>query len=260
MRTLEALQYRAAAIANVSVGIFWALIELTVFTVFYTYAENRASVALSFPQILAYVWLGQALHPLLPISIDGELLTKIRNGDIGVELCRPLDLYFHWFAKTAAGRLGGFWWRGAITLAIGCAMPSAAMRLSPPASVEGFALFLASVAALFLLCTSFSMLVTSIRISITWGEGPTGMLLLIGSVLSGAYLPLPLWPQSMQGFLFIQPFAGQLDLPVRLYSGAIEPGGAATVFALQIGWTILFILAGRFIMHRKISKIIIQGG
>ncbi|MCL2059917.1 MAG: hypothetical protein FWH01_12835 [Oscillospiraceae bacterium] len=260
IRTMEALQYRAAALAGVSIGVFWALIELTVFTVFYTYADNRAAASLSFSQILAYVWLGQVLYALVPFNIDGELLAKIVSGDVGVELCRPLDLYFHWFAKTAAGRLGGFWWRGAITLAIGFAMPSASMRLPLPASAQGFALFLASVVTLFLLSISYAMLITSIRINVTWGEGPTNMLLLCGAVLSGAYLPLPMWPQFMQGFLFVQPFAGQLDLPVRLYSGAIEPSGAAAVFALQLGWTMLFIVAGRLIIRRKVSRIIIQGG
>jgi ABC-2 type transport system permease protein len=104
------------------------------------------------------------------------------------------------------------------------------------------------------------MLVTSIRVSITWGEGPTSLLMLICGVLSGAYLPLPLWPDFMQPFLYIQPFAGQLDLPVRLYSGAIDPGGAAAVFALQLGWTLVFIAAGRIIMRGKLSRIIIQGG
>ena len=262
LRTMESLQYRAAALASVSISVFWALIELTVFTVFYTYAENKGAAALTFPQMLAYIWLGQAMFPLIALSIDGELLTKITNGDVGVELCRPLDLYFHWFAKTAAGRLGGFWWRGLITLAIGCAMPVANLRLTPPVSAEGFALFLVSIASMFLLCTSYGMLITTIRICVTWGEGPTNMLLLLGSVLSGSYLPLPMWPQFLQKFLFIQPFAGQLDLPVRLYSGAIEPGSgeAAAVFALQLGWTLLFIIAGRLIMRGKISRIIIQGG
>ena len=260
IRTMEALQYRAATLAAVSIGVFWALIELTVFTVFYKYADNRAAAPLSFSQILAYVWLGQALHGLLPYNIDGEIMAKIVNGDIGVELCRPLDLYFHWFAKTAAGRLGGFWWRGIITLAIACAMPGAGMRLSPPASAAGFLVFLLSVVTMFLLSNAFAMLVTSIRVSITWGEGPTSLMMLICGVMSGSYLPLPLWPDFMQPFLYLQPFAGQLDLPVRLYCGAILPGSAAPVFALQLGWTLIFIVAGRIVMRGKLSKIIIQGG
>ena len=260
IRTLESIQYRAAALAGVSISVFWALIELTVFTVFYNYAENRNAATLSFTQILAYVWLGQALLPLFMNNIEEDIMAKIVSGDVGVELCRPLDLYFHWFAKTAAGRLGGFWWRGMITLAIGIAIPSAAMRLPPPASAAGFALFMVSLITMFLLSITFTMLLASIRIGITWGEGPTSMLGLVCMVLSGGYLPLPLWPQFMQGFLFVQPFAGQLDLPVRLYSGAIAPDGAAVVFMLQTAWALAFFVAGRAVMGRKLTRIIIQGG
>jgi len=257
---MEAVQYRAAALASVSISVFWALIELTVFTVFYNYAENRANMPLSFSQILAYVWLGQALHGLLVYNINEELLTKIRTGDVGLELCRPLDLYFHWFSKSAASRLGNFWWRGIITLAIGCAVPFADMRLTPPESAAGFVLFLFSIVTLFFLGTSYAMLITAVRVNVTWGEGPTSILLLLGMVLSGAYLPLPLWPDFLQPFLMIQPFAGQFDLPLRLYCGAIQPDGAAFVFALQIGWTMAFIIAGRIIMRGKLTRIIIQGG
>jgi len=260
INTMEAVQYRAAALASISISVFWALIELTVFTVFYTYADNRANLPLSFPQILAYVWIGQSLHGFLSYNINGDLLQKINNGDVGLELCRPLDLYFHWFSKGAAAKLGGAWWRGIITLLVGCLMPFADMRLSPPASIEGLALFLVSLVTLFLLSNAYTMLVTSIRVSITWGEGPTYILMIIGMVLSGGYLPLPLWPDFMQPFLMIQPFAGQLDLPVRLYCGAIPPGGAGMVFALQLGWSLAFIVAGRIIMRGKLSRIIIQGG
>ena len=261
IRTMEAVQYRAAALAGASIGIFWALIEVTVFSVFYTYADYRADAPLSFSQILAYVWLGQSLHGLFFANVDEEFHAKIVSGDVGVELCRPLDLYFHWFAKSAAGRFGRFWWRGLITLAAGCAIPVASMRLTPPASAAGFCLFLASVAVLFIMSTAYSMFIASVRLGVAWGDGPMFVMTLVSGLLSGAYLPLPLWPEFMQGFLTVQPFAGQLDLPVRLYSGAIRPGaGAAAVFALQIGWTLAFIAAGRLTMRGKLSKIIIQGG
>jgi ABC-2 type transport system permease protein len=260
LRTLEAIQYRVAALAGASIEIFWALIEVTVFTIFYQYSDYRADAPLTFQQILAYVWLGQILHGLTFANIDEELLAKIVTGDVGVELCRPLDLYFHWFAKSAAGKFGRCWWQGLITLAVGCAMPSAALRLSPPASAAGFALFLVSVAALFMLSSAYGMLITAVRLNVAWGDGPAFLMSLVCGLFSGAYLPLPLWPQFMQGFLAVQPFAGQLDLPVRLYSGAIQPGGAAAVFALQIVWTLAFIAAGRLIMRGKITKIIVQGG
>lgn len=260
IRVAESLQYRAAALASGSISIFWALIEITVYAIFYRYGSASGSFGeLSLAQLASYIWLGQALFPLQLMSIDGEILTKITSGDVGVELCRPLDLYFHWFSKTAAGRLGGFWWRAVITVVAGVMMP-APYRLAGPVSVPALLLFLLSTASAFLLCIAYGMLVTAVRLGITWGEGPTYILLLVGGVLSGAYLPLQLWPDFLQPFLLLQPFAGYLDLPVRLYVGSMPATQAVTAISLQLGWTVLFIFIGRRLMQTKLKSIIVQGG
>jgi len=259
IRTAEVLQYRAAALVNSSVGIFWALIEIVVYTVFYRFADNRnADIALSLPQMASYIWLNQSLWAFAAMNIDGDILNRIKNGDVGVELCRPLDLYFHWFARSSAGRAGGAW-RGLILIAAGLAAP-AAYRLSGPASAAGFLLFLAAAVCGFLLTSAYQMLMTAVRLGISWGDGPTYMLLLLSGVLSGAYLPLQLWPDFMQKFLYFQPFAGLIDLPLRLYVGSMAPSGALGALAVQTCWTAAFILAGRLVMRRKIRNIVVQGG
>ena len=102
--------------------------------------------------------------------------------------------------------------------------------------------------------------VCAIRLNITWDEGPTYIMMLIGGILSGSYLPLQLWPEFMQDFLIIQPFAGYLDIPLRLYVGTLMPKDAFWAIGLQIFWIIAFIIAGRFIMSVRLKKIIVQGG
>ena len=84
--------------------------------------------------------------------------------------------------------------------------------------------------------------------------------MLAGGVLSGAYLPLQLWPEFMQGFLIIQPFAGYLDIPLRLYLGTMSLSIAVYAVGLQIIWTAFFILCGKKLMNIRLKSIIIQGG
>jgi ABC-2 type transport system permease protein len=261
VRFAEGLQYRVAAFSGVLISVFWALIECVVYTVFYTHGNNGAwnFNGLALPQTISYVWLAQGLWGIQTMAIDADILGRIKNGDIGVELCRPLDLYFHWFAKSSAGKLGGSWMRMLFTVMAGLLMP-AGYALGPPASVWGFFLFAVTAAAAFLLCSSYGMLVTSIRISITWGDGPTYMLMLLSGVLSGAYLPLRLWPDFMQTFLRLQPFAGFTDIPAQLYVGSLRPSAALPAVALQLMWSLVFISAGRAIMRRRLKSVIIQGG
>jgi ABC-2 type transport system permease protein len=262
IKTAEGFQYRIAGIAGASTSIFWVLIEITVYTVFYRYANNREAgliAGLSLKQIVSYAWLTQLFFFMQPMSIDGEILNKITSGDVGIEMCRPLDLYFHWFAKTAATRLTPMFWRGSVTLLAGMLMPLS-YRLSPPASAPGLLCMLISIASAFLLCTAFGMLICAVRLNITWGDGPTYIFMLVGGVLSGAYLPLQLWPGFLQGFLLVQPFAGYLDIPLRLYLGTIPPAHAIWAISLQLFWAGAFILAGKMLMSHRLKNIIVQGG
>lgn len=257
----QSLQYRLAGLAGASIGVFWALIEIVVFLVFYEHAQNRAFAmnGLTLAQVISYVWVAQMLVPLQPMSIDGELLSQITSGNVSIALCRPLKLYDHWFAHTAAGRLGGFWMR-ALMILLTCILLPSSIGLSAPASAVGFWLFLISAIASFLLCTAYGMLVTAIRLNITWGEGPTYMMLLISGVLSGSYLPLQLWPDLLQKILLYQPFAGYLDIPVRLYVGSMDPEQGIWAIVLQLSWVFVFVVIGRKLMESKLETLIVQGG
>jgi ABC-2 type transport system permease protein len=262
IKIAEGLQYRLAGLAGASTSIFWALIEITVYTVFYRYADNKSAsliAGLDLRQIISYAWLTQVFFVLQPMSIDGEILSKITSGDIGIELCRPINLYTHWFAKIAAGRLAPLLCRGGVVLLAGLIMPSS-YRLSLPASLPGLLGTLLSILGAILLCTSFGMLVTTIRLGITWGDGPTYMIMLLGGVLSGGYLPLQLWPEFMKNFLLLQPFAGYLDLPLRLYLGVLPPQKIVWAVTMQLFWSLIFIAAGKILMSIRLRKIIVQGG
>jgi len=260
IRFAESTQYRLATLSQASVSIFLAWIELIVYTAFFLHSSiDQGTNSMSLAQTVSYIWLGQFLFPLQPLSIDGEILSSITSGNVGIELCRPIDLYTHWFSKTAAQRLSGFWMRGIIIVLVGFVMPLS-FRLSLPVSLAGFGLFLLSALSAFLLCNAFGMLTTAVRLGITWGEGPTYIMMLIPAVLSGGYLPLQLWPEFMQKFLFLQPFSGYLDIPTRLYIGTLAPHKAGWAILLQLAWAGIFVAAGKMLMHRKMKSLIIQGG
>ncbi len=260
IKLASGLQYRLAAFAGATTGLFWVLIEITVITVFYTYADKGAVPApLSLKQAVTYVWLGQILLMLNSLGFSSEIIEKINSGEIGIELCRPLDLYVHWFAKLAAERVSVFILRGVCIAVVACFLPFG-YGLSAPVSIWGLLLMIGSVVSAMFLCTAYAMLVCAIRMKVSLGDGPFHMMMVIGGVLSGAYLPLQLWPEALQDFLLLQPFAGYLDIPVRLYLGAVPSNEIAFVFLLQIFWTVMFVFIGRLIMHRRLKTIVIQGG
>lgn len=262
IKIAEGFQYRMAGLAGASTSIFWGLIEIVVLTVFYKYSSNSNGgfeAGMSLKQVVSYVWIAQLLFLMQPMNIDNDILGKINTGDVAIEMCRPLDLYSHWFAKLAATRLTPMFWRGSVIVLVGLLLP-ASYGLSAPSSMSGFLFMLLSIFCAFLLCTAYAMFATVVRMNITVGEGPTYVIMLLGGILSGAYLPLQLWPVAMQRFLFYQPFAGYLDIPARLYIGTLAPEKAVFAMLLQLFWVVIFVIAGRLMMARRLKNIVVQGG
>jgi ABC-2 type transport system permease protein len=79
-------------------------------------------------------------------------------------------------------------------------------------------------------------------------------------VFSGALVPLPLFPDWMQPALRLQPFAGLLDIPLRIYSGHLGAPDALAALARQAVWVIVLVALGRLLMARVMSRLQAQGG
>ena len=274
IRVAEGLQYRLAALSGATVSSFWALIEIVILTVFFTYSNNTSESinGMTLVQGIAYIWLTQSLYGLLAMGIDEDIRTKITGGDVSVELCRPLDLYWHWFARSAAGAVSATILRGGFVFLCGIIISLIGFTnigAAPPVSFLNFVLFLLSV---FASChvagfpsdneqrSFFRMFLLAIRLGVAWGDGPLNLIMVFGGILSGAYLPLQLWPDFMQTFLRFQPFAASLDTPVRLYVGSVSITDGFVSIAVQAIWFALFIVCGKIVMKRKIKNVVVQGG
>ena len=80
------------------------------------------------------------------------------------------------------------------------------------------------------------------------------------SMFSGLLIPLPLFPDGWRPLLRWLPFAGVLDQPARVYSGAIAGGELAIVLARQAGWVIALVALGRWLLGRGLRRVVVQGG
>lgn len=263
VKLAEGVQYRLAALAGAATSIFWAIIEITVYTAFYQHGAfagiSGTDAGMALPQAVTYAWLAQFFVVMQPMSMDSEILEKITSGDVGIELCRPLGLFSHWLAKNTAARLSPLFIRGGAILLVGLLMPPS-YRLGAPVSLQGLLCAILSACCAFCLCAAFANFISAVRLNVVWGDGPIMIIILISNMLSGAYLPLQLWPAFMQKFLLLQPFAGYLDFPVRFYTGTMEPANIIGIMALQLGWTAFFLAAGKLIIRHRLKSIVVQGG
>jgi len=256
------LQYRAAAFAGFGTQLFWGAVRLMILGAFF--AAGGASAPMDFAQVVAYVWLGQALLGLLPWNVDTELQEKMTSGAVAYELLRPLDLYAFWYARTVALRTATTFLRMIpMVIVAGFVLPLIGLQpwaLPPPASLASALFFGASMCATVALAAAVTNLM---HVALIWtlsGRGFNTVMTGIVILGSGLVVPLPLFPEAVQPLLYWQPFRGLADVPYRIYSGHIAPHDALFEIALQFVWTCVIIALGYAFMNRGKSRVVVQGG
>jgi ABC-2 type transport system permease protein len=242
--------------------MFWGAIKLMVLSAFYAVASTAPPM--TFREVVAYVWLGQALLGLLPWNLDEELAQQVRSGGVAYELLRPLDLYAFWFARTLAFRTARSSLRALPMAAVaGALLPVLGLSryaLAPPPTAASGAAFLLSLGATVLLATAINMLLHVSLLSTLSGVGMTQIAPAVVVLLSGMIIPLPFFPDWLQPLLQAQPLRGLVDVPFRIYTGHIPPAAALREIAEQLAWAALIAAAGRIWLGFATRRVALQGG
>ncbi len=248
------LQYRAAALAGLATQLFWGLIRVMIFDAFYR--STTLPQPLSREQTITYLWLIQALLLLIPFRQDPEAQALVRSGAVSYELTRPIDLYWFWYSRSVALRTAPALLRAAPQFIIAGLF----LGMQPPASIGAGVASVISVLAAVLLSSAITTLMS---ISLMWTVSGDGLARLMGTiawVLSGAVVPLPIFPEWAQRVLQLLPFAGLMDVPLRLYVGDYAAADLPRLLLNQVGWTLGLILLGRCLMGQALRRLTVQGG
>ena len=255
------LQYRTAALAGFATQCWWGGIKIMVLAAFY--AANEAAAPISLRDAVTYVWLGQALLALLPWLVDPEVSQAVRTGGIGYDRLRPLDAYGYWYARTLGWMLARALPRALLMmLAAGIVLPLAglgAWAWQPPAGLVAALLFVISFALMVALATAILMLANIVVAASLNERGVNAVLAPMVIVFSGQLLPLNFFPESVQTMLHLQPFAGLVDIPFRIYFADLAGAVAVQSLALQAAWTVVLIGVGRVAMERVMRRLEMQG-
>jgi ABC-2 type transport system permease protein len=258
------LQYRAAALAGFATQCWWGGIKVMVYTAFFTATSHTGPTPISLAQAITYTWLAQAMLTLNPWSGDPEIAQAIRTGGVGYDRLRPLDTYGWWYVRAAAWMCARALPRAALMFALaGVALPLLgldAWAWKPPANLAQAGLFAISLVLIVVLSSAFVMLMNIVAVATMDERGINTLVAALLIPLSGNLLPLALYPDGFQTFLLYQPFAGFLDIPLRIYFGGLTGPAAWGGIALQVFWAMLFIAIGCVWLARQMQRLQMQGG
>lgn len=257
------LQYRSAAVAGFATQLWWGAIKVMVLVAFYS-AGGAADAPMTLSQAITYIWLAQAFLTLQPWFADGAVVEAIRTGGVSMERVRPIDLYSWWYARCAATLLSKATPRSILMFLFAVfALPALGFeewRLTLPPTLEAAIFFAASFVRIVFLCAAVQMLLNVLVVRTMTERGASLLMTPFIIFLSGSEVPLPLLPDGMQTFLFVQPLAGICDIPFRIYSGNLSGSMAALGLGLQCFWIVALTAIGRITLARAMRRLEVQGG
>jgi ABC-2 type transport system permease protein len=256
------LQYRTAALAGFATQCWWGAIKIMVLAAFFVGAGSHQPMSLA--NAITYTWLGQAFLIFLPWNADPEVADMVRSGAVAYDRLRPLDTYGWWYARAIAYTTARVVPRAALMFILAAVVTPliglGRWGLHPPASWEAAALFALSMVAVALLSASIVLLLNIITVASMTDRGASLLVAPFTNLLSGGIVPLAFFPAWIRPGLRLQPFAGLFDTPFRIYFADLSGWGAFGGIGLQLGWTLLIALFGRWALGRAMARLQVQGG
>lgn len=222
----------------------------------FVFRQQETLAGFTMVDMTAYVILSRMLSSQFGGGINVELSKWIYDGTIGVEMLRPVSLFYTLFAK----RVGEF-----LFFVIFKGMPISIVSFmvlggAAPAGAGYFALFILSI------CISVGImffLEFMVGICAFYTHGYWGLMFtknVVLAILSGGIVPIFLFPEALAKVLNYMPFAGMVSVPVNLYLGKYNFEEAAGYIGLQCIWVGILWIIARLFYGQVIKRVIVQGG
>ncbi|MBS41903.1 MAG: ABC transporter permease [Nocardioides sp.] len=248
--------YVAATLAGIFTNSVFGVITSFVYVA--VWRANPTAGGYDVTDAVTYVWIGQAM--LMTVCMFGggspdALASRIRSGDVAVDLYRPVSL-LGWYLAADLGRAAyHLLTRGAAPLLVGGLLFDLRWPLGWELLWFGLSLPLA-------VAVSFALRMLA-ALSAFWlldDTGPRSLLNFLAVFGSGLTVPLVLFPDGVREVLTALPFAAYLQLPADLWLGQRTGVDALAALGLAAGWAVVLLTACAWVLRAAERRVVVQGG
>lgn len=247
--------YRLAAAAGAFTNTLFGLTRAAIMTAAVTAADGTLA-GYDLVTSATYAWLAQALIAPVSIFTWNELALRIKDGDIAVDLARPVDPQFAYLAADLGRAAFVTLPRGAPPLIVGALVTGLAL----PADAVSYLLGAASV--VLAVCVSFACrwLINLVAFWLIELRGALTLYLVTSGVLSGHVVPVHWFPDWLATVAAWTPFPSIIQTPIDVLMGHLTGSDAVRALVVQTGWAVALLVAGRWVFARGTRKLVVQGG
>jgi ABC-2 type transport system permease protein len=240
------------------VDFFGQILMMIVFVYFWRaiYANTDRVGGMDLQATITYVLLARMLAPMFFWSLILDMGGRMREGNIGIELLRPLDFQLRMFVDMQAGILTVLL-RQALPLALVAWLFFDLQVPTDPAVWGAFVVSLLLGTAL-MFCFDFAFSTLAFYTTEVWGihvlrEG-------VVNFFSGALLPLAMLPGWLRAIADFLPFGQAFYAPLSLLSGITPVSAAPRVWLVQGLWLVGLALCSRLAWRVAVRRVTVQGG
>jgi ABC-2 type transport system permease protein len=251
----QMLAYRAAFFMGLIGNLFFLLSMFYLWHVLLRNPRFAGALGWSWSQMKAYLLIGFVTGTLVSTFTDWTMANRIRSGDVALDLARPIDYQKARFWEA----IGVVVFELTTAVLVGGLVVAAFGGMEPPTLEAGllFAASLVLVVPLKFGVIYMSGLIcfwTTNYLGITWSRQA------IANILSGALVPIVLFPGWLQALANVLPFQAMVWTPGRIYLGTLSGAEALQGLAIQAAWGVGLWMLARMLWRMAVRKLVIQGG
>lgn len=252
----ENIRYRMGMLAAVVANVVFGIIRASL--LFATIRASGSPVAgYDLAAAATYVWVGQGLIGPIDIWSSASVRTanRIKSGDLAIDLLRPVNPLFSWWAVDLGRMLSALPTRFLTMLVLGAVITGIRLPSSPLAWLA----FLVSL----VLATSAVMLFFHCVVlgGLWWVEtrGQRAFAMVVVNLLSGFLIPVQWFPSWLATIARWSPFPSMMQAPVDMLTG-LASGRVLSTLALQLVWVVVLAAVAGLILREGAKRMEVQGG
>jgi len=254
LRTAAMFAYRNTMLLFLGVSIVQIFMLKKVWGALYAARPGVLSIPLA--DLIVYLTIANLIVWSFPThTVSRYLRERIREGSVVFDLVRPVGFVPQLVAQLV-GTLGG------ALLIIVIALPVVALAgsLSLPAGAQAAGMFAVSLLCAYGIAGLLSMMLSMVAFWTLEIDGLTMLYVLVASFLSGALVPVAVFPGALRTVVEWLPFQATTYVPASIYVGSLAGSEAWRAIGLQLAWVVILGLAAALMWRRAMRRVVVQGG
>jgi ABC-2 type transport system permease protein len=205
-------------------------------------------------EMTTYVVISSMIGTLLTVDVIFNMNDRIRNGQIGMDLVKPVNFQIYTFCNMLGQNMFSFLFQLLPILAIGVIF----IGIEFP-SMFNFLLFLITLVNAMVIMFQMNYALGLVAFWYMRGWQST-IIWILNRLFSGRYIPLWFFPPVLVTISYFLPLRLMYFVPISIYLGKMAPLECLSSILQQFAWMLVLYGVTRLMWRAAIKKLVIQGG